>query len=163
VNLAVKANIHKKPHPLRLPENIYGTFGEWEGFATPSRDARTKTSFMELRQRVKQLLGEHAAKPASFDYDGNDLPSDVSRAYADTVSACQIQYRNSAGKQVKLTYEEIQSRLFKLSFDPYHCPELRWGASGAELQSCPKDSTKMQWYTEEQRLRNQMEPHTKVR
>ena len=46
-------------------------------------------------------------------------------------------------------------RLFKMSFDPYHCIELRWGAEGDEGRSCPDNKIKLKWYTAEQRLRNQ--------
>ena len=53
---------------------------------------------------------------------------------------------------------ELQRRLFALSFDPYHCPERRWGAGvQSELSTCPDGSVKRAWYDAEQRLRNQIE------
>jgi hypothetical protein len=51
---------------------------------------------------------------------------------------------------------DITDRAFKLSFDPYHCVELRWGAEGEELHSCKNDSSKLLWYKNEQYLRNQI-------
>ena len=54
-----------------------------------------------------------------------------------------------------LTIDTVLDRLFALSFDPYHCPELRWGAAAGspELSSCPDNAEKLGWYRAEQRLR----------
>ncbi len=65
---------------------------------------------------------------------------------------------NSHGKPAPpLTLADIGKRLFALSFDPYHCPELRWGAK--DLSTCPQqtaaDKAKLDWYAAEQHLRNQ--------
>jgi len=49
------------------------------------------------------------------------------------------------------------ARLFAMDFDPYHCVERRWGASGAELETCNDNETKTRWYKAEQRLRNQID------
>ena len=48
------------------------------------------------------------------------------------------------------------ARLFAMSFDPYHCVELRWGAAAGspELATCPDDPARRGWYRAEQRLRN---------
>jgi hypothetical protein len=158
VDLAIKAGIDKKDHPERLPANIYGSAGEWEDYSTPSRDARTKTSFVELRERFDALLADFAQQPHAFTYQGSNLKLDLSKAYNAAAAACSVGYRNSAGKTVTLSYAELQRRLFKMSFDPYHCPELRWGASAAgELASCPVSDKKQRWYDAEQRLRNQVD------
>ena len=61
VDLAIQNGIHRKPQPGRLPPNIYGTEGEWEEFSTPSRDARLKASFKELRDQVQRFVEWHAA------------------------------------------------------------------------------------------------------
>jgi hypothetical protein len=54
-----------------------------------------------------------------------------------------------------MSFDDMMHRLFKISFDPYHCVELRWGAEGDERRSCPDNKTKLKWYAAEQRLRNQ--------
>jgi hypothetical protein len=54
-------------------------------------------------------------------------------------------------------------RLFDLSFDPYHCPERRWGARGAEFETCTDDSEKDQWYSALRFLRYQAERTYDVR
>ena len=61
------------------------------------------------------------------------------------------------GSQIHLTFDQILSRLFDLSFDPYMCPELRWGASGDELATCQDSQEKLDWYRAESRLRAQIE------
>ena len=52
-----------------------------------------------------------------------------------------------------LTFDDLMHRLFAISFDPYHCIELRWGAQGSERESCPDSTPKVKWYMAEQRLR----------
>ena len=54
-----------------------------------------------------------------------------------------------------MTFDDMVHRLFKMSFDPYHCIELRWGAEDVERESCPDQATKLRWYAAEQRLRKQ--------
>ena len=88
-------------------------------------------------------------------YDGYDLQKDLGAAYEAQSTACTITYLNSAMRPVAMTFDDMMHRLFALSFDPYHCIELRWGASGEERESCPDSSAKLKWYEAEQRLRNQ--------
>ncbi len=56
VTLALEAGLQNRPQPDRLPENIYGTEGDWETYSTPSRDARLKTAFKELRDNAPRFL-----------------------------------------------------------------------------------------------------------
>jgi len=164
VDEAISAGIHKRPQPRRLPENIYGTSGDWETYSTPSRDARLKTSFVELRDEVArfvQLVDEGSDRVA---YGGTDIRADLLAAYRDEAAACSITYTNSSGQPVSLTYAQVHDRLFDLSFDPYHCAERRWGATEpGELASCRDGATKRAWYEAEQRLRNQPERTYDVR
>jgi hypothetical protein len=158
VQTSIAANINDKPHPDHLPNNIYGTSGEWEEFSTPSRDARLKTSFVEIRQRVEQMVEMYRRNDPRVEYPGHDLGRDLRDAYEKQAAACTIQYSRSNGQTVQLGYDVIVSRLFGLSFDPYNCPELRWGAIDAsELSTCRDSNDKFAWYHAEQRLRNQIE------
>ena len=45
---------------MKLPENIYGTTGEWELYASPSRDARLKAAFRELYESLSGLARSSA-------------------------------------------------------------------------------------------------------
>jgi hypothetical protein len=158
VNVAIKAGIHLRPQPPCLPLNIYGSEGEWEIYSTPSRDARLKTAFKELRDEIARYLSLAATDPDKIDYAGGDLKADLARIWRDEASACRFSYERSDKSEVVLDLHELQRRLFALSFDPYHCPERRWGAGDqSELSTCPDGPVKRAWYEAEQRLRNQIE------
>lgn len=149
VDLALGAGIHRQRHPGALPWNIYGTTGEWETWSTPSRDARLKTVVQEIAQVVDALPATSPLRPA------------LRAVWIEETARpdCAYRYTNSAGATVSFTLSTVLDRLFDLSFDPYHCPELRWGApaGSAERASCPDDPTKLSWYTYERRLRNRLE------
>ena len=157
VNVALGIGIQNQPHPEQLPYNIYGTDGDWEIYSTPSRDARLKTAFKELRDQVERFIRLHAVRDSKIVYRGSDLIGDLLATYDRETAACSVSYLRSDRSMVTLSYEEARARLFKLSFDPYHCVELRWGAGDAELSTCHDNANKRIWYTAEQNLRNQLE------
>ncbi|MES2802650.1 MAG: hypothetical protein V4654_09185 [Bdellovibrionota bacterium] len=164
VQTAVSEQIHLKTHPERLPINIYGTSGEWESFSTPSRDARFKTSYKELRDQVEKIFIAYQKGDPQIDYSGADIKADMLNSYLQTAQACKISYLKSNGAAVSLNLENVRQRLFALSFDPYHCPELRWGASTEqEYAGCKDDATKREWFKREVWLRNQLERTYDVR
>jgi hypothetical protein len=157
VEVAATAGINKKAQPAALPKNIYGTDGEWESFSTPSRDARLKTSFKELRDNVQSMVERYKARDPRIAYDGQNLKRDLQDAYAQEAAACTFSYTRSDGSAQTIGFEDVRARLFALSFDPYHCSERRWGSFiGAEASTCKDDANKTAWYVAEQRLRNQL-------
>lgn len=149
VDAATEAGLQLRSHPGALPDNIYGTVGDWEVYATPSRDARLKAAFRELYGTVSELV------------QGTQLGPELSAAWQQEAGqpTCRFAYRNSTEQSVPLALADILDRLFLLSFDPYHCPELRWGATpgSAEAASCPADPVKLDFYLREQRLRNRID------
>ncbi len=155
VDAAVRARVHLKPHPRKLPPNIFGTYGEWEEYSTPSRDARLKVSFIELRREMQRLVEATEAGGDRVDYNGDDLAGDLMTAFNEEKDACTFTYRRADDMRMRLNLAHVMDRLFDLSFDPYHCPERRWGASGAELESCTDDATKDRWYNAQRFLRYQ--------
>ncbi len=158
VEAARENGVSNKPHPERLPLNIYGTEGEWENYATPSRDARLKVSYMDLLANAKSAIERHKSRDPAIRYNGGNLAKDLFAVYAKHAQACQFSYKTSSGRTVLMNLEAARQRLFAMSFDPYHCIELRWGARiDAELASCQDDSNKRAWYTQQQWLRNQSE------
>ena len=105
--------------------------GKITGFMEFDRnDRRLKFhgSSAELKKQLRQIYLDHAAKPV-----------------------LQYQASHATAKNVQLTFAQVEDRLFRLSFDPYHCIELRWGAE----ETCEHDWTNKAWYRAEQRLRNQ--------
>lgn len=163
VDNARSARIHLKPHPKKLPPNIYGTFGEWEEYSTPSRDARLKVSFIELRRELQHLVEDVNAGAPGVAYDGNDLAGDLARAFNEEKDACTFTYWRSDGTRMRLNLAHVMERLFELSFSPYNCPERRWGAKGAELATCTDDETKTSWHNALRFLRYQADRTYDVR
>lgn len=158
VEAARTSGIYQQPHPERLPLNIFGTTGDWEKFATPSRDARLKVAFMDLLSQTKMYLNQHSKNDPLLRYTGNNLALDLYAVYANKAQACQFSYISTSGREVRLNLEAARQRLFKMSFDPYHCIEKRWGARlPQEIESCNDDEVKSAWYEKQQWLRNQFE------
>lgn len=157
VTLALAAGLSGQSQPDHLPVNIYGTEGDWETYSTPSRDARLKTAFKELRDNAQRFFTLWRARDPRLVYAGNDLAGDMLGVYDRAASVCSIAYQRSDGSHVQFGYEEARRRLFAISFDPYHCVERRWGAQGAELATCRDGTLKRRWYDAEQNLRNQID------
>jgi hypothetical protein len=157
VQIAVRAGIDRRPQPPRLPPNIYATQGDWETYSTPSRDARLRTSFEELRDDVKRFLELFSNRNQVLNYAGRDLAADILEVYQQETADCSITYVRSNGTPQTLSFAEVKDRLFRLSFDPHHCVERRWGATSAEeLSSCRDEPLKAAWYEAQLRLRHQL-------
>ncbi|MGC9954708.1 MAG: hypothetical protein ABSD21_10565 [Rhizomicrobium sp.] len=158
VDLALAVGMAMKPEPERLPRNIYGTEGDWEIYSTPSRDAPLKTAFKALRDEAQRFMEMYERGDAAqhLNYSGSDLAQDMFAAYNRATAQCRIAYTRSGASSVTLSYEEARKRLFAMSFDPYQCAERRWGATDAELSTCPDGPRKQDWYAAEQNLRNQI-------
>lgn len=158
VDIALEKGIFRAPHPATLPSNLFGSDGDWESYSTPGRDTRLRATFLELKKNVQERYDEWLRDDQSdMQYNGTDLKRDFLRAFHQVNMECRVTYKNSAKKPVQLGFELSVRRLFRLSFDPYHCPELRWGASHPEeLKSCADDAGKRRWYNAQQNIRNSL-------
>ena len=158
VDVSIRAGIQELPEPDRLPPNIYGTDGVWELYSTPSRDARLKTAFKELRDRTARFVEMYRRRDPKLVYPGRNLVGDLLRLYDAKTASCKISYTRTDGSEISFGYEEARQRLFAMSFDPYQCIEHRWGAhTPAELSTCHDGALKRAWYAAEQNLRNQID------
>ena len=158
VDAAILNGIDKVNAPNRLPQNIYGTFGYWEFYSTPSRDARLKTAMKEQRDHVEALIEMHGQGASTVTYQGTDLIGDLISVYDEESAKCVTTYVRSNGAPVRLTLDEVVDRIYDLSFDPYQCIERRWGATDpAELASCADGPAKDRWYRAQRFLRNQID------
>ncbi|MBC99042.1 MAG: hypothetical protein CME63_14980 [Halobacteriovoraceae bacterium] len=157
VDKAVAAGLHDKKHPKALPENIYGTDGEWETYSTPSRDARLKASVREIYNTVREYLDPSLSSGLEVEYNGANLKGDLAKIFTAKTKSCKYSFKKSNGVSFQTNLKDSLQALFKLSFDPYHCIELRWGLSGDDLNTCSQSEDKWDWYREEQPLRNQIE------
>ena len=159
VDNTISEGIQNKPHPRRLPDNIYGSENdEWESYSTPARDVRLKAGFVQLRKDMAEMIGLWIHRDPRIVYDGQLLKQDLQKAYDAESQRCTITYLNSAKEPVSMTMDSMIRRLFRMSFDPYQCIEHRWGAVGAEAATCKDGDTKQRWYGAEQRLRNDIDP-----
>lgn len=151
VDAALAVRTHQRAHPGALPFNIYGTNGDWELYSTPSRDARLKASVREIAEGLLALPPDSALRPQLL----------AAWREESAREGCSFRYTNSVGAAVTLSLDAVLDRLFDLSFDPYHCPELRWGAAprSPELATCPDNPEKLGWYRAERRLRQQIDRH----
>lgn len=155
VNTSLAAGLQNQNHPDVLPSNIYGTDGDWESYSSPSRDARLKASIREGRQLMQKIIQGHKDGDKNVQYDGADLERDLQATYAEATNKCRIDVKKTNGSVVTLNLDTVLKNIFKLSFDPYHCVELRWGLTDADsVKSCNQSKEKMDWYTAEQGLRN---------
>lgn len=154
VDVAIQKGCHLKPHPGKLPYNIYGTDGIWEELSTPSRDARLKVAFREFYDTTRQMvLNTERYDPRM----AKALAYNFLLKYDELSPKMYITYKNSVGRQIILDFAEVNRRLFDLSFDPYHSIEYRWGAKGQELATANDGETKRKFYALERKLRNQLE------
>ena len=162
VQEAVVVGMHLKAHPERLPNNIFGSEGDWESYASPSRDLRLREKALNIISAAKVWQLRSNKKDVIVQYAGNNLRQDLIDLYMTETMACQFSYKNSRAISVSVPFEEIISRLSNISYDPYMCPELRWGAaSEAELRSCSGLNEKLRWHKAQQFFRNNLKKDTK--
>ena len=155
VNQAIANGISAKLHPSSIPPNIYSSDnGEWESYATPARDARLKAGFVGFRRELGRMIGQWLNRDPRIVYDGNDLKRDLLAAYDQQSQACTITYLSSDKRPVARTFDDMSRRLFAMSFDPYHCVELRWGDDGT---GCPDQAGKRRWYAMQAQMRREVD------
>lgn len=155
IDQAIQEGYPEKLHPAALPDNIYGSDDEdWETYSTPSRDARIKAGLVQFRKDMAEMIDMWIRRDPRIVYDGQFLKEDLEKAYAEESRVCTITYLSSDKRPVPMTLDTMIHRLFRMSFDPYDCIELRWGASGKEAESCTDGRRKRAWYEAEQRFRN---------
>ena len=156
VELAVSKGIPDESHPARLPQDIYdaGEDGWWESYATPARDARLRTGFAQFYRHMEEMIGLWVHRDPRRHRRCADLRGDLLKAYDAQSAACNLTYLNSDRQPVPLDFDAVAKRLYAISYDPYDCVELRWGASGAERATCRLSPRKLRWYEAQQRFRS---------
>jgi len=155
VNQSVANGISAKLHPSMIPANIYNSDdGEWESYATPARDARLKAAFVAFRNDLARMIQLWLNRDPRIVYDGLDLKHDLLAAYDRQSAACTITYLSSDKRPVPLSFDDVSHRLFAMSFDPYHCVELRWGN---DSPACPDQAGKRRWYATEEQARHEVD------
>jgi hypothetical protein len=153
VQQAVANGIAAKPHPARLPPNIYASDdGEWEAYATPARDARLRAAFVQFRADLSRMIGLWLQRDPRIVYDGQFLKDDLLRAYDAQSQACHITFLTVDKRPVTMSFDGMARHLLAMSFDPYHCEALRWG----DTVGCADGDTKRRWYENEAPMRTEI-------
>jgi hypothetical protein len=157
VKRTMRDGIASKPHPGTIPLNIFQAKNEeWETYSTPGGDMRIRSGFIGLRKLVSESLAATSTKDTTK-YRYNGSPNDLGKAFFASwnefkaSSRCIHNPLNSAGKGFTITLESAVKSVFDWSFDPYHCPELRWGQIGSA--TCPADAAKQSMFVKETKLR----------
>ncbi|MEM3113126.1 MAG: hypothetical protein QXI33_01745 [Candidatus Pacearchaeota archaeon] len=123
--------------PITFPndsssENIYQANGRWEVFSSPSSDVDRKNKYNYITTRIEDMLINFDPFSRVYDYSGfsfsEELAAKLMKRKEELFSNYFIVYKKSNGGEVSLTLSDIEKRLFDLSFDPNHPPEIRWGA-----------------------------------
>ncbi len=155
VEKAIGAGLNHATHP-GLPRNIYQAEGVWEQFASPSGDLRAKMSLVEIYNLVKSSTAAIAAGDRTqYNFSGSVV--DLAKAFVSTwnqfkvKSECNVIARDTNGNPMRVDLDTTLKTAFDWSFDPYHCPELRWGLVGKD--SCDSDKQKIAIYNSEAKLR----------
>ncbi len=144
-----------------IPANIYGASGDWENWASPGTDSKLRGAFRELASFVRKTSAVPEASLPSIMWAQGHAALGVAyrQIWAEMAGQCRVTYQNSAGSGVTLTLSAIEARLFDLSFDLNHCPEMRWGAYHSlarrepDMVTCALDAVHVQRFDEEARAR----------
>jgi hypothetical protein len=121
----------------REKENIFQALGRWEDWSSPSSDVDRRNKYFYLADWLEYAIRLFGVKPSFVDLDGLEQYSirsqaDLARALVAEKNRIfaqhSMEYANSKGEKIRLTLLDIEARLYDLSFDPNHPPELRWGA-----------------------------------
>jgi len=151
-------NYWRQVRPGRLEGSTPDEAFIWLAYSTPGRDRRLRSHAQRTMDALTRQLALYAANDALVTYTGKAPRTDLQRACDDITANCTAAYINSDRQRVLLTMRDMLVRLPALSFDPYHCPERRWGASGGELSRCDEDGDKSRWYDAEAPLRGLVSP-----
>ena len=155
VQQAVANGIAAKPHPGRLPQNIYSSDdGEWEAYATPARDTRLRAAFVQFRGDLSRMIGLWLNRDPRIVYDGQFLKDDLLRAYDAQSDACRITFLTDDKRPIAMNFEGMARHLLAMSFDPWACEALRWGDTSPA--SCHDGEAKRRWYDSEAAMRGEI-------
>jgi hypothetical protein len=136
----------------RDDENIFQALGRWETWSSPSSDVDRRNKYFYLADWLEYAIRLYGLLPSFVDLTGlehydiqnqSDLAEALLAEKNRIFGERSMDYTNSRGDKVRLTLLDIEERLYDLSFDPNHPPELRWGApvGTEERASAPRTWT----------------------
>ena len=147
----------KENGPIVYPEhrgmeNIFNAGGRWGGQSTALFDIGLRCVYFNLIDNLNASLQWFGLMPEIFAlgpinvnavWTESDLAAAVLREKQRVFGGSFFNYTNSNGQQVALSLLDLEKRLYDLSFDPNHPPELRWGAAPGtpEAATAPESGT----------------------
>ncbi|MBI2432924.1 MAG: hypothetical protein HYV26_08640 [Candidatus Hydrogenedentes bacterium] len=148
---------HRTNGPIVYPqqrddENIFQALGRWETWSSPSSDVDRRNKYFYLSEWVDYAVRWFDLMPGFVDLIGLEkygikTQADLLRALIQEKERLfgerEMYYTKSNGEKVRLTLLDIEDRLYDMSFDPNHPPELRWGAP----MDSPERATAPQTFT----------------
>jgi hypothetical protein len=143
--------------PVPFPEdrvnaNVFTAGGRWGQQATALADVGCRAKYFDLMDHINNAISWFDLRIEDLDLDDlnqhaiwshADLADAVLRAKNRLFADAAFEYADSAGQPVRLSLLDVEKRLYDLSFDPNHPPELRWGAApgSPEAQAAPRKGT----------------------
>jgi len=143
--------------PIPFPEdrangNVYTAGGRWAEYATAFADTECRAKYFGLADDLDTAIMWFDLSVEDVYLDGlnkhaiwthADLADALLRAKRRIFAESALEYMNSSGQPVRITLLDVEKRLYDLSFDPNHPPELRWGAPAGspEAQSAVRNDT----------------------
>ena len=127
---------------MKMPKGprIFETRGPWEDFSTPARDFRLLIAIDEVAGVPDKVV----KYPERFALPKGTSPKqarmDLLTQHRTFTEKHGFAYVKSDGTEQKLTMAALLSRQKELevAYNPNDCVELRWGASGDELETCKR-------------------------
>lgn len=143
--------------PIEYPDkgadwNIYTAGGRWGRFSTALSDTEFRAGYFDFLDEMDAAIQWLDVQSGYLDLDGLNLhaiwsTSDLAWAYLaqkDRVfRETTFDITGSTGEKRTLSLYDLEKRMFDLSFDPNHPPELRWGMKPGsdETAGVPETST----------------------
>ncbi|MBI4864587.1 MAG: hypothetical protein HY815_30685 [Candidatus Riflebacteria bacterium] len=125
--------------PIALPDNknIYQAEGRWEKWSSPSSDCDRKGAYFLGVEQLEEMVREFDPSTNALILSGfgreiksrKELAEAILKVKKESFDGATIDYTTSRGRTVRLTLSDVEKRLFLMSFDPNHAPEIRWGAA----------------------------------
>ena len=143
--------------PIPFPEhsrteNLFNASGRWGEFSTAALDADIRAEYVRLVENIDYAMPWFDRSLEGIELDAlnkhaiwtrGDYASAAVRFKNRVFGETTFSYTNSSGDKVSMSLLDVERRLFDMSFDPNHPPEIRWGAApgSEEAKNAPEMGT----------------------
>jgi len=127
--------------PIQFPadsisQNVFTVGGRWGQYASAMADVMLRGRYFEFMDHLNYAIAWFDVLPGEVDLGGfnkhaiwthADMAAVVVHTKNQLFKDAVFSYTDSNGNSVPLTLLDMEARLYDMSFDPNHPPELRWG------------------------------------